>query len=98
MLCDCYLDNPGEVFAVEIIIRLEEHLAQPALTNGVVLGVELVKAVESVSIRVHVQHVHGEVVRGEPHGGEHLLQGHLALLGHRHHLVRVVLQCLLDEA
>ena len=45
-----YLDNSGEVFAVDIIVRLEKHLSQAALAHWVVFGVKLVKTVEGVSI------------------------------------------------
>lgn len=48
-----YLDNPSEVFPVHVVVSLEEHLAQPALADRVVLGVEFVKAVERVAVLGH---------------------------------------------
>mmetsp|Transcript_20800 Transcript_20800/g.79762 ORF Transcript_20800/g.79762 Transcript_20800/m.79762 type:complete len:223 (-) Transcript_20800:907-1575(-) len=44
----------GEVLAVDVVVRLEEDLSEPALAAGVVLEVELVEAVEGVVVRVHV--------------------------------------------
>lgn len=44
------VDDAGKVLAVEVVVRLEEHLAQAALTDRVVLGVELVEAVEGVAV------------------------------------------------
>jgi hypothetical protein len=45
-----YLDDPSEVFPVDIIVGLEEHLPKATLAHWVVFSVEFVKAVESVSI------------------------------------------------
>lgn len=45
-----YFDDPGEVLPVHIVICLEEHLPQPALTDGIVLGVELVETMEGVTV------------------------------------------------
>ena len=44
----------SQVPAVNVVVRLQEDLTQTRLANGVVLQVELVKAVESVLVSVHV--------------------------------------------
>ena len=104
----------GEVLPVHVVVRLQEHLPQPRLTDRVVLGVELVKPVEmlqifftrwkiflpveSVPVCVHVEHVHGEVVGGEVHGVEDLCQVHDLVRGAAHRQLALVLQRLLDES
>ena len=45
-----YLDDVGEVASLHVVVCLEEHLAKAALTDRVVLGVELVEPVERVAI------------------------------------------------
>lgn len=62
------LDDPGEVLPVQVIVGLQEDLAEPAFPDRVVLGVELVETVERVPVRVHVQHVDRQVVGGQVHG------------------------------
>lgn len=54
--------------------------------------------VEGVAVSMHIQHVHGEVVGGEVHGGKHLRQTHLLTIMATHYLIRISLHCLLDEA
>lgn len=44
------LDNPGEVLPIHVVVSFEEHLAQTALSNRVILCVELVEAMERVTI------------------------------------------------
>ena len=45
-----YLDDVGEVLPSDVVVSLDENLSQPTLTDRVVLGIELVKAVKSVPI------------------------------------------------
>ena len=45
-----HLDDVGKVFPLDVVVRLDEDLPQDRLSDGVVLGVELVKAVERVSV------------------------------------------------
>lgn len=86
-----YFDDACKVSAVEVVVRFEEHLSQSALADGIVLGVELVEPVKCVSVRVDVQHVHGQVKWGQVHWLEHLLQRHLlARFCHCDHFVSVV--------
>lgn len=58
----------GEIFTVRIVICLEEDLPEPALADRIVFRVELVEPMEGIPISVHVQHVHGQIVRGQIHG------------------------------
>lgn len=44
------LDELSEELAPDVVVGLHEHLAQPRLADGVVLGVELVEAVERVTV------------------------------------------------
>ena len=37
-------------FAADVVVRFHENLSQPRLSNGVVLGVELVESMESVPV------------------------------------------------
>ena len=73
-----------------MVVRLHENLSQPTLPHRIVFGVELIKPssdldsdvkvsspVEGVPVRVHIQHVHGELVRGQVHRRENLIQCHL---------------------
>ena len=59
---------------------------------------QLLSPVEGVPIRVHIQHVHGEVVGGEVHGVEDLCQVHDLVRGAAHRQLALVLQGLLDES
>ena len=63
-----------QIAPLYIIVRLHEDLAQARLADGVVLEVELVEAVKRVRVRVHVERVDREVVRGQLQRLEHLLQ------------------------
>ena len=45
-----YLDNGSEVFAVDVVVRLEEHFSEATLAYWVVLGIELVETMEGVPI------------------------------------------------
>ena len=40
----------SEIFSVNVVVRLDEDFPQSALPHRVVLGVELVEAVECVAI------------------------------------------------
>ena len=74
---------------MDIIIRLQEDLAQPRLADRVVLQVELVEAVERVLVRVHVERVDREVVRGQVQRLEHLFQRQLLAVAVDHDVLRV---------
>lgn len=58
-----FLDYPSEILPVQIIVSLQEDFPKSALSDGIVLGVELVEAVKSVSVRVYVQHIDRKIVR-----------------------------------
>lgn len=45
-----FLDDVREVFAVDVVVGLEEDLAEAGLADRVVLGVELVEAMERVAV------------------------------------------------
>lgn len=45
-----HLDDMGKVLPRDAVVRLDEDLAQDGLPDGVVLGVELVEAVEGVAV------------------------------------------------
>lgn len=45
-----YLDDMSEVFPVDVIVSFDEDLSQDGFSDGVVFGVELVEAVERVSV------------------------------------------------
>ena len=47
---DSHLDDVGKVFPLDMVVSLDEDLPQDGLTDGVVLGVELIKAVECVPV------------------------------------------------
>ena len=93
------LEDHGEELALDVVVGFEENVPQQTLPDGIVLGVELVEAVEGVAVRVHVQHVHVEVVGRQVHAAEHLRQRHglQALLVDHHVLVRVHFHLALDE-
>lgn len=44
------LDHVAKVFALDVVVCLDEDLSQDGLADGVVFGVELVKAMESVTV------------------------------------------------
>lgn len=47
----CHLfDDVCKVFAVQEVIRLEENFTQTRFADGIVFGVEFVKAMESVAV------------------------------------------------
>lgn len=50
MIPVCYLDDMSEVFPVDVIVSFDEDLSQDGFSDGVVFGVELVEAVERVSV------------------------------------------------
>lgn len=54
-----------EVSAADEVVRLQEDFPQPGLARRVVLQVEPVETLERVRVRVHVQRVDGQVIRGE---------------------------------
>lgn len=45
-----HLDDVGKVLPRHAVVRLDEDLPQDGLPDGVVLGVELVEAVEGVAV------------------------------------------------
>ena len=45
-----YLDEFSKEPSIDVVVSLEEHLPEPGLSNGVVLGIELVEPVERVAI------------------------------------------------
>lgn len=45
-----YLDDVSEVFPVDVIVSFDEDLSQDGFSDGVVFGVELVEAMERVSV------------------------------------------------
>ncbi len=47
---DDLLQDLGKELAADVVVRLEKHFAQLALPDRVVLGVELVEAVEKVTV------------------------------------------------
>ena len=64
----------SEVAPVDVVVRLEEDLAQPRLPERIVLQVELVEPVERVLVRVHVEGIDRELVRGQVQRLEHLFE------------------------
>lgn len=49
-LLDSHLDDVRKVFSFDVVVRLDEDLSEDGLSYWVVLGVELVKAVERVAV------------------------------------------------
>lgn len=45
-----HLNNVTKVFPLNVVVCLDEDFSQNGLTNGIVFGIELVKAMESVSV------------------------------------------------
>lgn len=45
-----YLDDVSEVLPRNLVVRLDEDLSEDRFPNRVVLGIELVKAVEGVPV------------------------------------------------
>lgn len=45
-----YLDDVGKVLPLDVVVRLDEDFTQNGLTDGVVLGIELVESVEGVTV------------------------------------------------
>lgn len=43
------LDDGGKVFTIDVVLRLEVQITQLAGSHGVVLGIELVEALEGLS-------------------------------------------------
>lgn len=43
------LDDGSKIFAVDVVLRLEVQITQLAGSHGVVLGIELVEALEGLS-------------------------------------------------
>lgn len=43
------LDDGGKVLAIDVVLRLEVQITQLAGSHGVVLGIELVEALEGLS-------------------------------------------------
>jgi hypothetical protein len=67
----------GKVPAVDEVVRLQEDLAESALADRIVFEVELIEPVETVLMRMHVERVDGEVVRGQVQRLEDLLESEL---------------------
>ena len=45
-----YLNDVGKVLPLNVVVGLNEDFTQDGLSDGVVFGVELVKAVEGVTV------------------------------------------------
>ena len=45
-----YLDKFSKEPSVDVVVSLEENLPEPGLSDGVVLGIELVEPVEGITI------------------------------------------------
>lgn len=45
-----HLDDVSKVFPLNVVVCFDEDLSEDGLADGIVLGVELVEAVESVAI------------------------------------------------
>ena len=45
-----HLNNVTEVFSLDVVVCFDEDLSQDGLTNRIVFGVELVKAMKSVAV------------------------------------------------
>ncbi|GMR32782.1 hypothetical protein PMAYCL1PPCAC_02977 [Pristionchus mayeri] len=88
----------GKVLSTDVVVRLNEDLTERRFAHGILLGVELVESMESVPVRVHVEHVHREIVRRYSHSLEHFLHrdGLAILLEYYRTLLR--LHLLLDES
>lgn len=51
------LDDCGKVFTIDGIFSLEVEITQLACTHWIILGIELVKALESLAtLEVHITH------------------------------------------
>lgn len=62
------LDDGGKVLSVDVVLRLEVQITQLAGSHRVVLGIELVEALEGLSALLKKQHKNfrrGRVGRGE---------------------------------
>lgn len=89
-----YLEHFGKVLSANVVVGLDENLAQRRLSYGIVpkyqssersseikrsrravLGVELVEAMERISVRVYIEHVYRQVVGVDAHLLEHFLHG-----------------------
>lgn len=78
MRLDSHLDDVGKVFPLDMVVSLDEDLPQDGLTDGVVLGVELIKAVECVPVLKGMRTVKPQPCAAQapppPHGRSPLLQ------------------------
>lgn len=45
-----HLDDVAKVFPLDVVVSFDEDLSQDGLTDGIVFGIELIKAMESVSV------------------------------------------------
>ena len=45
-----HLNNVAKVFPLNVVVCFDEDLSQDGLADGVVFGIELVKAVKSVTV------------------------------------------------
>ena len=45
-----HLNNVTKVFPLDVVVRFDEDLSQDGLADGIVFGIELVKAMESVTV------------------------------------------------
>lgn len=55
-----HLDDVAEVLPFDVVVGLDEDLSQDGLPDGVVFGVELVEAVESVAVLKRKSHSDAE--------------------------------------
>lgn len=62
-LASRYLDDVCKVFPLNVVVGLDEDLPEDGLADGVVLGVELVEAVESVAVLRRERESEGEKER-----------------------------------
>jgi hypothetical protein len=87
----------GEVLALEEVVGLEEDLPQTRRPGGVVAVVEAVEAVELL-VRVHVERVDAQVIRGEVERVKHLAQRQVLAVAVDDNLVGTAAQLALDKA
>mmetsp|Transcript_19321 Transcript_19321/g.48599 ORF Transcript_19321/g.48599 Transcript_19321/m.48599 type:complete len:215 (+) Transcript_19321:1032-1676(+) len=88
----------GKKAAMDDVVALDEDLAEARLPAGVILQVELVKAVEDVLVGVHIEGVDVEVVRRQVQALKNLFQGQVLAVAEDHHLVGLLLQLGFYEA
>lgn len=68
------LSQLGQVASLDIIVRFEEDLSKPGLSNGIILQIEFVKPMERILMRMHIQCVDRQIIGGEVEWLENLSQ------------------------